>query len=67
MTLKTLLLLTFGVVSASAETIKLTIPDAPPVGTQTLDGSYQGYSMEVASFADIAGDLSYVSPRVEES
>lgn len=43
----------------AADSVKLTVPDAPPAGTLTLDGSFQGYSMEVASFADIAGNLTY--------
>ena len=50
-------ILYFAVVPAAAQTVRLTIPDAPPEGTQTLSGSFQGYSMEVASFADMAGNL----------
>ncbi|KAF3038301.1 hypothetical protein E8E12_004839 [Didymella heteroderae] len=45
-------------ISTAAQTVQLSIPDAPPAGTQTLSGSFQGYSMEVASFADMAGNLS---------
>ena len=52
--------LCLAVVSTAAQTVQLNIPDAPPAGTQTLSGSFQGYSMEVASFADIAGNLTYV-------
>jgi hypothetical protein len=44
-------------VGAAAQTVHLDVPDAPPAGTQTLTGSFQGYSMEVASFADMAGNL----------
>ncbi|KAH7383955.1 hypothetical protein BKA66DRAFT_549380 [Pyrenochaeta sp. MPI-SDFR-AT-0127] len=58
MTFKALVLFTYGAISAPAEPVKLTIPDAPPSGTQTLDGSFQGYSMEMASFVNIAGNIS---------
>lgn len=51
--------LSLAAVSAAAQTMQLKIPDAPPAGTQTLSGSFQGYSMEVASFADLAGNLTY--------
>jgi hypothetical protein len=54
--------LLFTAISAAAQTVLLNIPDAPPPGTQTLSGSFQGYSMEVASFADMAGNLSYGGP-----
>jgi hypothetical protein len=43
-----------GVVGHS---IVLDIPEAPPAGTQALSGSFQGFSMEMASFPDIAGNL----------
>jgi hypothetical protein len=43
-----------GVVGHS---IVLDIPEAPPAGTQSLSGSFQGFSMEMASFPDIAGNL----------
>jgi hypothetical protein len=56
----TLCTLCFTAVSTAAQTVQLTIPDAPPAGTQILSGSFQGYSMEVASFVDMAGNLSYV-------
>lgn len=38
--------------------IQLNVPNAPPAGTNTLTGSFQGYSMEIASFAHIAGNIS---------
>lgn len=38
--------------------IQLEIPDSPPAGTQSLSGSFQGYSMEMASFPSMAGNLS---------
>ena len=60
MGLYTLSTLYLAAVGTAAQTVKLTIPDAPPAGTQTLSGSFQGYSMEVASFADMAGNLTYV-------
>jgi hypothetical protein len=56
----TLSVFCFAAVSTATQTVQLNIPDAPPTGTQTLSGSFQGYSMEVASFADMAGNLSYV-------
>jgi hypothetical protein len=62
MSLPVLTTLLFTAISASAQTVQLNIPDAPPPGTQTLSGSFQGYSMEVASFADMAGNLSYGNP-----
>jgi hypothetical protein len=58
-TLSTAWLIATGVFT---QTIKLNVPDAPPPGTQVLTGSFQGYSMEVASFANIAGNLTYVLP-----
>lgn len=51
--------LCFVAISTAAEIVQLSIPDAPPAGSQTLSGSFQGYSMEIASFADMAGNLSY--------
>lgn len=58
MSLRVLTTLLFAAISAAAQTVLLDIPDAPPPQTQTLSGSFQGYSMEVASFADMAGNLS---------
>ncbi|KAF2993348.1 hypothetical protein E8E13_000650 [Curvularia kusanoi] len=58
MGLRALITLSFAVIGAAAQTLLLNIPDAPPPGTQTLSGSFQGYSMEIASFADLAGNLS---------
>jgi hypothetical protein len=43
-----------GVVGHS---VVLNIPEVPPSGTQVLSGSFQGFSMEMASFPDIAGNL----------
>lgn len=43
---------------SNGQSIQVDIPDTPPAGTNTLSGSFQGYSMEVASFANIAGNLS---------
>jgi hypothetical protein len=60
MGLYALFILCLAAVGTAAQVMKLTIPDAPPAGTQTLSGSFQGYSMEVASFADMAGNLSCV-------
>ena len=56
MFLQTLIVIGAWAATAEADTIQLTIPDTPPSGVQTLDGSYQGYSMELASFANIAGN-----------
>ena len=42
---------------AAAETVRLSVPAAPAPGTIVLDGAYQGYSMELASFRDYAGNL----------
>lgn len=56
--LATLCLAGFGTAS---QTVHFNIPKAPPAGTNTLRGSFQGYSMEVASFADMAGNLVYGS------
>jgi hypothetical protein len=39
--------------------IQLNVPTTPPAGTQMISGSFQGYSMEMASFASIAGNMSY--------
>lgn len=39
-------------------TVQLHVPKEPPVGTNTLSDSFQGYSMEFASYPDIAGNLS---------
>lgn len=52
----------FSFVAATTAThmVQLDIPSLPPAGTQTLSGSFQGYSMEVASFGDMAGNISYV-------
>jgi hypothetical protein len=57
MGLYTLSTICLTVVGTAAQMVKLTIPDSPPAGTQALSGSFQGYSMEVASFADMAGNL----------
>ncbi|KAF2686058.1 glycoside hydrolase family 79 protein [Lentithecium fluviatile CBS 122367] len=43
---------------AASGAVKLVIPNAPPAGTQTLDGAFERYSMEMASFVDLAGNLS---------
>jgi hypothetical protein len=53
-TLSTLCLVVVGVIGHSVE---LTIPDIPAIDTQVLSGSFQGYSIEAASFVDIAGNL----------
>jgi len=53
--------LCIAAVGTAAQTVQLSIPDAPPAGTQTLSGSFQGYSMEIASFADMAGNITWVS------
>lgn len=57
-TSKTVLLCFAGY--ASGETVKLTAPSAPASGVQVLDGAFQGFSMELASFPDYAGNLSCV-------
>ncbi|KAJ8117474.1 hypothetical protein OPT61_g1336 [Boeremia exigua] len=57
MVLYALSALYLAILSTAAPTVQLSIPDVPPSGTQTLSGSFQGYSMEVASFADMAGNL----------
>jgi hypothetical protein len=44
--------------TSTGEVMQLNVPNSPPSGTQTLNGSFQGYSMEMASFPDIAGNLS---------
>lgn len=49
--------LCFMAVGAAGQSVKLTIPDVPVAGTPIISGSFQGYSMEVASFADMAGNL----------
>jgi hypothetical protein len=46
---------------AAAQTIKLNAPDAPAQGTQTIDGAFQSYSIELASFPQLAGNLSFVN------
>jgi hypothetical protein len=51
-------LLLSGATGSNGQVIQVNVPDIPPAGTNTLTGSFQGYSMEVASFADIAGNLS---------
>jgi hypothetical protein len=43
---------------AAGEVVRLQVPNRPPVGTNILTGSFQGYSMEFASFPTIAGNLS---------
>jgi hypothetical protein len=48
--------------AAMTNPIPLRILQSPPAGTQTLTGQFQGYSMEMASFASIAGNISYVHP-----
>jgi hypothetical protein len=47
--------------SATNEAIQLNVPDAPAPGSNTLVGSFQGFSMEMADFDKIAGNLSYRS------
>ncbi|KAH4605407.1 hypothetical protein HBI70_057420 [Parastagonospora nodorum] len=44
--------------ATTSNVIQLEIPDSPPAGTQSLSGSFQGYSMEMASFPSMAGNLS---------
>lgn len=61
MGLYTLSTLCIAAVGTAAQTVQLSIPNAPPPGTQTLSGSFQGYSMEVASYADMAGNLTWVN------
>jgi len=53
-TICTLCLAAVGVVG---QTVKLAVPDGPVPGTQVLSGSFQGYSMEMASFPNMAGNL----------
>lgn len=65
MDLLALITLCLAATSTAARTIVLSIPNAPPPGTQTLSGSFQGYSMEVASFPDLAGNLSYSAPLLQ--
>jgi hypothetical protein len=50
---------------AVGETIELNVPATPPNGVQILDAAFQGYSMELASFPDIAGNLRWVIPILE--
>lgn len=54
------LLLALATIGIATEEVKLQVPDVPPIGTLTLDGSFQGYSMELASYPDIAGNKRYV-------
>lgn len=49
-------LLTIG--GVLSETVQLNVPTSPPPGTQIISGGFQGYSMEMASFASMAGNLS---------
>jgi hypothetical protein len=44
------------------ETVKLATPSAPSSGVKVLDAAFQGFSMELASFQDYAGNLSCVQP-----
>ena len=44
----------------TAETVKLSAPDALAPPLVTLDGAFQGYSMELASFPQLAGNLRWV-------
>ena len=44
-------------VSVLGQRVVLDIPELPPSGTHVLSGPFQGFSMEMASFADMAGDL----------
>ena len=53
--------LCLAVAGTAAQTVQLVIPDSPPVGTQTLSGSFQGYSMEFASFTTMAGNTTYAT------
>jgi hypothetical protein len=48
--------------SATNDAIQLNIPSAPAPGSNTLVGNFQGFSMEMADFDKIAGNLSYSSP-----
>lgn len=57
MGLHTLSTLCLAAVGAVGQTVKLAVPDAPAAGTQVLSGSFQGYSMEMASFPNMAGNL----------
>jgi hypothetical protein len=43
---------------AAGEVVRLQVPNRPPVETNVLTGSFQGYSMEFASFPSIAGNFS---------
>jgi hypothetical protein len=52
-------MLIFASAAAANDAIQLNVPKSPPTGTQTLSGSFQGYSMEMASFPSIAGNISY--------
>ncbi|KAF9731225.1 hypothetical protein PMIN03_005546 [Paraphaeosphaeria minitans] len=47
--------------SAAGEVVQLQVPNRPPAGTHVLTGSFQGYSIEFASFPAIAGN--YSSPN----
>jgi hypothetical protein len=55
-------LLLFASAAAVNDAIQLNVPKSPPAGTQTLSSSFQGYSMEMASFPSIAGNVSYATP-----
>lgn len=46
-------------VLGAVDVVNLNIPQAPPAGTQVLGGSFQGYSLETASFLDYAGNSRY--------
>lgn len=39
------------------DNVTLNIPDAPPDGAQTVDGSFQSFSIEYAYMADYGGNL----------
>jgi hypothetical protein len=44
--------------TAAHDVIQLQVPKPIPAGAQILAGSFQGYSMEMASFPSIAGNIS---------
>ncbi|KAH7395046.1 hypothetical protein DE146DRAFT_658953 [Phaeosphaeria sp. MPI-PUGE-AT-0046c] len=41
------------------DTVQLNVPNSPPPGSPILSGGFQGYSMEMASFASMAGNSSH--------
>jgi hypothetical protein len=57
-TMNSLVLACAVLTTTATEVVQLNVPGEPPAGTSTLSGSFQGYSMEMASFPDMAGNLS---------